>query len=138
VPATSNIVTGVAAGTAVLTYTVNTGCFITTVFTVNPNPDAIAGPLTLCTGSAITLTDAMEGGTWINSNIGRAIVGSATGVIVGTTAGTFTVTYAMPTGCRASIALTVNQSPAISGTAALNVGATATLSSSVTWWFVDV
>ncbi len=127
----SGLVTGVAAGTATITYTVNTGCIMTAVYTVNPLPAAITGATAFCLGSEITLSNSTDGGTWISGNFGRASIGAATGIVTGITAGTLAVTYSLPTGCKTSTIVTVNASSPITGTASINEGAATTLSNAV-------
>src|SRR5207244_8896940 len=74
VGAGTGVVTGVIAGTLNITFTLPTGCFVTTPFTVNPTPAAITGVPNVCVGSTRTLTDATSGGTWSSSNPGFATV----------------------------------------------------------------
>src|SRR6185369_7574592 len=51
----TGLVTGVSAGTSVITYTNNSGCSVTATVTVNPNP-TITGTLTVCIGQTTQLT----------------------------------------------------------------------------------
>ncbi|MES2703221.1 MAG: T9SS type A sorting domain-containing protein [Bacteroidota bacterium] len=108
---TSGIATGMAAGTVTISYIVTaTGCFTTTVVTVNALPAAISGSSAVCVGSAITLSNATTGGTWSGSNANVTV--GAGGDITGVTAGTVTITYMLSTGCMATTVLTVNPLPA--------------------------
>lgn len=133
----SGIVTGVAAGTAIITYALPTGCQTTAIITVNPLPAAIAGTTTICAGAITTLTNTTTGGSWTSGAPAIATIGSSSGLATGIAAGTASITYALPTGCIATTVLTVNVAPsAIGGTTALCLGATTTLSNSVsggTW-----
>ncbi len=133
----TGIVTGVAAGTSTITYTLPTGCMITAVVTINPNPAAITGTPTLCTGSTTTFASATGGGTWSSSNTGIATIGAATGIATGVSGGTWVCTYTMATGCISTVSSTVNPTPsANSGTPSVCVGLTTTLtngSGSSTW-----
>jgi len=105
--------TGVAAGTSVITFTLSsTGCYTTSVLTVQPNPAAISGALHACPGTTTTLTDATSGGTWISTNTSVATVGSISGIASGIVAGTSMITYTAPTGCSTETTLTVNPLPA--------------------------
>ncbi|MCW3120631.1 MAG: surface protein [Flavipsychrobacter sp.] len=123
----SGIVTGVAAGTATITYTLSTGCNVTTVVTVNPSPAAISGTKLVCVGLTTTLSDA-GGGTWSSSTTTIATIGSSTGIATGVAAGTSTITYKIGTGCAVTIILTVSALPsAISGTTTVCTGAATTL-----------
>ena len=65
------LVTGVAAGDAYITYTVNTGCYIATLLTVNPAPaiTPIQGPTSISHTASATISDATPGGVWSSSNI---------------------------------------------------------------------
>src|SRR5205814_10056267 len=64
-------------------YTLPTGCFTTTVITVNPLPATISGSLNVCVGATVTLTDGSSGGAWSSSNTGQAAIGSASGSMTG-------------------------------------------------------
>ena len=111
----TGIVTGVAAGTAIITYTATSGCTVTYGVTVNPMPSAIGGTTHVCAGSTTTLTDVITGGTWTSGTITIATVGSASGILSGVLAGNDTITYTLPTGCSITVPITVNPLP-VSGT----------------------
>jgi hypothetical protein len=125
----SGVVTGVVAGTAGITYTLPTGCIMTTVITVNALPDAITGTFTVCEGLTTTLADGTPGGTWTSGATSIATV-DASGVVTGHVAGNATITYTLTaTGCIRSAVVTVNPLPAtIGGTLAVCEGLTTTLS----------
>jgi uncharacterized protein YjdB len=130
---TDGTVTGVAGGTARISYIVTNGCgtaSTSTIVTVNAfTAGTISGPSSLTTGTTISLTDAVTGGTWSASN-GNATVGS-TGIVTGVSAGTATVVFTSNAGCTASADVTVNALPtvaAISGASSVCVGSTITLS----------
>ena len=134
--ATAGLTTGVITGqvvavtsTATITYTLGTGCIMTTVVTVNPLPAAISGANAVCLGSTISLSDATGGGTWSSANGGIASVGLTTGIVTGNTVGVTTISYTLPTGCYSTIPMTVNPLPAgITGPTAVCPFATITLS----------
>jgi len=117
--------TGIASGSSVITgpvtiaYTLPSGCAITTPFTVNPLPSAIAGPNHVCNGSAITLTDASAGGTWAAAVTGGTpifTVGASSGVVTSLrVGGPLSVVYTLPTGCSISMPVTVNAIPNVPG-----------------------
>ncbi len=107
----SGVVTGIATGTSVITYTLPTGCTITGVVTVNPNPTAVNGALVLCAGASAVLADGTLGGTWSSSNLSVATVDAITGIYTGVSGGTSTLTYTLPTGCIATAVVTVNPVP---------------------------
>jgi uncharacterized protein YjdB len=124
----TGVVTGVSNGTAAITYTLPSGCSATAVVTVNPLPSAISGLSNVCAGSSVTLSDA-GAGTWSSSDLSVAAIGTGTGVVTGNTAGTATISYALPTGCIATAGITVSPLPApISGSTNFCVGTTTTLS----------
>lgn len=127
---TTGILSGIAAGATTLTYTLSTGCYTTSVATVNALPAAITGTGVVCVGSTTTLNSTTSGGTWSSNNTSLATVGT-TGTITGVGAGNPVVSYTLGTGCSVNKTVTVNPLPsAISGTAAVCVSATTTLTSS--------
>ncbi len=105
---TTGVVTGIAAGVADITYTVSNSCGSSNVIktiTVNPLPGIapVTGPGTVCTGSSITLSDAIPGGTWATSNNSIATV--AGGVVTGTATGTVDINYTTSNGCGNAVAV---------------------------------
>lgn len=123
--AVSGIVTGVSAGTSVITCTGTNSCFRTAVVTVNPNPGAITGTAVVCAGSTTNLSATPAGGAWSSSN--GAIATVAGGVVTGVAAGTATITYSIG-GCISTRVVTVNPLPTvITGPASVCEGLTATL-----------
>jgi gliding motility-associated-like protein len=132
----SGLVTGIAAGTATITYTVTAnGCSSasTSLVTVNalPTVGAITGTTNGCVGSSITLSNTTPGGVWTTSNSTVASI-SATGVVTGIAAGTTTITYTVTAnGCTntATSTLTISSTSGapITGATSLCVGATTTL-----------
>jgi uncharacterized protein YjdB len=137
-PATG-VVTGVAAGTTIVTYSVSSVCgtsYVTATNTVNalPTVAAIAGTATGCIGTTSTLTDATTGGTWTSSNTAVASVDPATGVVTSVAAGTTTIDYTVTnaSGCSATanMSYVVNPLPAIAfitGTMSQCIGGTSLL-----------
>jgi uncharacterized protein YjdB len=131
VGATSGVVTGVTAGIAPVTYTISAGCKATATVTINTNPAVITGTTSVCAGGTTTLSDATSGGAWTSSSAATATV-SAAGVVTGVTTGSVTITYSMPTGCKAIANVTVGAAAPITGSATVCVGATTTLGDPVT------
>ena len=133
VGSSTGIVTGISAGTCIITYAVGTG-YVTITFTVNPAAP-ISGSTTVAAGYSVALSDAVSGGTWLSSNTAVATVGSSTGIVTGVTPGTATIYYITSAPCYSYIIVTVTASTAIhsiSGTANACVGSTRTLADSTT------
>ena len=132
VVAGTGVVSGVSAGTAVITYSVSTGCYVTQTVTIDASPSAISGASAVCAGSTITITSSPSGGTWTSSNTGVASVGSASGVVVGIAGGSSAIiTYLLGSGCFATHTVSVTAAPGgISGTMVVCTGSSTTLSCS--------
>ncbi|MES2702142.1 MAG: FG-GAP-like repeat-containing protein [Bacteroidota bacterium] len=129
----SGVVTGVSAGTAEITYTLPGSCSTTAIVSVTALPVSIAGPGSVCAGSAITLTNSTTGGSWNSSAPSVATVGSSTGAVTGVAAGTSVISYVLGSGCYATRVVTVKSNPAaIAGTLSVCTGATTALSSATT------
>ena len=81
-------------GVSTITYTLSTGCYRTRAITVNPLPNPITGPSTVCQGNNITMSDLTGGGSWSVTPVTVATIGATSGIISGTpTAVTATATY---------------------------------------------
>ncbi len=129
----TGVVTGIALGTTTITYTLPTGCIITTTITVSPSPVIISGSTNICIGTTTTLSDAITGGTWSSGATGIATVGLISGIVTGVSAGTAIITYSLGSGCTITTTVTVGPSPLpITGTLIICVGATTTLSDATT------
>ncbi len=124
---TDGTVTGIAPGTAVITYTLPTGCVTTRIVTINAVPATINGTLAVCAGSATTLTNAVTGGTWSSSNASIATTGLTSGIVTGVSGGTATITYTAGAGCFAIATLTVNPILPITGALSTCTGSSTTL-----------
>ncbi len=132
----TGLVTGVASGMAMITYSAfGAGCIATVVTTVSPLT-AIYGTLSVCPGATSVLHNTTTGGTW-SSTSASVSVGAATGVVTAITSGTATITYTLPTGCSATTIFTVNDLPAtLTGNTPLCTGTSITLGETVsggTW-----
>jgi uncharacterized protein YjdB len=131
------VVSGITAGTSVVTYTIPNTCFATRLVTINPLPAPISGGLAVCQGQSNTLSSASAGGTWVSSNTVVAVIGSSSGVATGWAAGTSTITYTLPTGCAITAVFTTNTLPgSITGLSTVCTGNTTILTSSTpggTW-----
>ncbi len=125
---------GLSPGVATITYTLPTGCYITTGVVVNAIPTAstITGSRILCVGQTSTLVSPapFTGGSWTSFDPSIASIVLSTGLMTGVSPGTTTITYTMPTGCDTFFTVTVNANPtAITGVLAVCVGNSTTLSS---------
>ncbi len=138
----SGVVTGIAAGTAVISYSLYDS-YVTAIVTVNTMPvlGTISGSSSVCVGNSNSLTNATTGGTWSSSNETVATVGAA-GSVTGVGEGTATITYSVTNACGTSVATkvqTVLPLPVvavISGASTICRTTTTTLTSSVsggTW-----
>jgi gliding motility-associated-like protein len=136
VGAGSGIVTGIASGTAIITYTNPGGCTSTITATVLPTVLAISGPSSVCQGNTITLSDATGGGTWTSANTAIATIGLTTGVVSGLAPGASVIKYTSPGGCTVTTTITVSPVAPITGTPGVCPGGTTALHNSVgggTW-----
>ena len=125
----SGIVTGIANGTATITYSTGCGTDATKVITVANS--AITGTLALCAGSSTTLSNAAIGGFWTSSNTSIATIGTGTGLVSAVSAGTSIISYNNGS-CTATVVFAVSDVPAaISGTPSICPGSSTSLSNTV-------
>lgn len=127
--AAGGIITGVAAGTEIISYSVTNSCgtyVATTTITVNalPTVGSISGTSPFCVSSSpITFSCSPSGGAWSSSHPPVADVDAA-GDVTGYAAGTTTISYSVTDafGCTASAVfpLTIDDvvSPAITASVA--------------------
>lgn len=120
-------------------YSVTDNGFTTAIDTVIinvfplPSPGVITGPTSVCVGSSITLSDNVTGGTWMPNNF-NASIGSASGIVLGMSAGTTIMTYTIGNQCQtvtATYTTTINPLPAsglVFGQSNVCVGTSITLS----------
>lgn len=113
----SGVVTGVSAGTAIVTYKLSTGCYSTYQITVNPLPLPIYGNNSICVGFTTALHDTTSTGSaavgsWSSVNPGVGTI-SSTGVFTGLTAGVAVIHFTFSTGCFASYTVTVHPIPTV-------------------------
>ena len=128
VTTTTGVISGISSGTTTVTYTLATGCFRTGTVTVNVTPAPIAGPGSACVSNPVTLTSATAGGSWSTSTSAVATIGGTTGILNPVAPGNVTVSYTLPSSCRAFLPITVFGLPAtITGTAVVCVSGTTVL-----------
>ena len=136
----TGVVTGLNAGIVNIFYHSGTLCGDAHYsITVNGAPAPIYGASFLCSGTTITLTDAIPNGSWTSSSPGIASVNIATGVVYGLSAGVASLTYANGCMLPATKTLTVNPVPVaglIAGGSSVCTGYTIALTDSIiggTW-----
>jgi len=131
---TSGVVHAVSAGTAILTYS---NGIVTNTFTINvvsSLPLISYSAWEVCSGSSISLSNAVSDGTWTSANTNLATI-SATGVVTGVSGtGTATIHYQLGGSCLTSLSVTVyNTLSAITGPTTVCVPQTITLSNGGAW-----
>ncbi len=120
----AGVVSGVAAGSATLTFTDTvTGCSNTMTVTVTAGP-SLGGATSTCVGQTANVTPN-TGGTWTSSNNAIATVTNG-GVVSGVSAGTVTLTFTnTSTGCISTASFTVTAPPTLGGASVVCPGQTA-------------
>ncbi|NDC41709.1 MAG: T9SS C-terminal target domain-containing protein [Chitinophagia bacterium] len=150
VNAATGVVTGVAAGTATITYGVTSVCgsgTATATIVVNPLPNSgvVSGRTTMCVGDTTSLSASVTGGVWTSSISSVALV-SATGLVTAIGTGSVNIIYSVTNVCgTASSAQTITVNSAgtagtIGGPSSLCRGSVVVLSSTVsggTWRSAD-
>jgi len=142
----SGVVTGIAAGTATISYTVGLASSTITI-TVNPLPTFLARTQ-YCVFDRFVMIDTLDSGSvWTSSNTAVIVFDSAItfpGISIGfftaDTIGTTIISFTNAAGCTASITATVSPTrPSITGPDSLCLGTTITLSDSVggKWYTQD-
>ena len=147
VNAATGVITGIAGGSAVITYTVapvGVGCTLSTTTTITvlttlPTVSTILGTRVVCLGLYTTLTNATPGGTWSSSNPAIASV-SSTGVVTGNAVGTCNINYTTApnsAGCTrtATVSYAVRALPTaapVTGNSGVCVGGTTQLANATT------
>lgn len=135
------IVTGVAAGTATISYVTAGGCIAAEVVTVMPLPNAglLSGPSAVCETATITLASTSSGGIWASGDLAIASAGAG-GTVAGVAPGVAPISYTVSNSCGTATTttnVTVTAMPAaITGTASFCQGASTILANSVaggTW-----
>ena len=104
----TGIVTGILAGTAIISYTVSNSCGIAdTTFSITvkpaPNVGTIYGADSICISDTTTYSNAITGGTWSSSNVTIATI-STVGLVTGIATGTATISYSVTNPCGTATA----------------------------------
>lgn len=126
----SGVVTGIAPGTATVSYTTLCGAVKVATITVNQSPASITGPAQLCIYPATgTFSNTTSGGVWSNTPTTYGTINASTGIFSSAYAvGITTVSYTQG-GCTVTQSLVIdNSSPApIAGTLTSCVGGSQSL-----------
>jgi trimeric autotransporter adhesin len=102
----AGIISGVAPGSAVISYTAPSGVG-TRFVTVSATP-SISGTYSVCVGATTALSASIPGGVWASISTATATV-DASGVVTGVAADTVSIGYIMmSTGCYAVQVVTVD------------------------------
>jgi len=116
-----------STNTTVFLYDENGACASEQSFTIVVNPlPTISGNAPVCVGASVQLTGS---GTpdattpWVSSNVLVATV-SSTGLVLGVSDGTTTITYTNINGCQNTVLVTVNLNPTITNNLDLCVNGT--------------
>ncbi|WP_133162734.1 T9SS type A sorting domain-containing protein [Flavipsychrobacter stenotrophus] len=105
------LVSALSTGIDTITYTLPTGCLITTMLLVNPLPNAITGTDSVCVGANVGLANTTPGGIWSSANLSIATV-STSGLVFGVHSGIDTIVYTISsTGCQVVDLIKVNPLP---------------------------
>ena len=124
----TGITTGVSYGSCIITYTVSSGCLVTTTVHVNPVPGTITGPSTFCSTVPTPLSNIVPGGIWTSNNTAIANVDSVSGIVSGVTAGTTIITYSLGAGCISLHTVSLLPGPPhITGNVSVCIGSSSTL-----------
>ena len=136
----SGHVTGRSQGTVSISYLFVNSCgssvTVDTITVENP-ATAITGMDSVGVGMMTTLTDSATGGFWTSSNSAIAAVDSATGMVMGMSVGTATISYTVTNTCGTNtVVITMNVGTAplagtISGGDTVCMGSTLALMPSV-------
>ena len=101
---TGGSVTGIGAGTSLITYTLTNSCgttSTTTTYHVHQPAAAIAGADSVCVSLSTLLGDATAGGSWTSGSTAIASI-SNSGVVIGVSPGIAVITYAVSNYCGAT------------------------------------
>ena len=147
VNSTTGIVSGIAAGTVIISYNVtlsaacnNSVVSATRSITIVNPPVAgtLSGTQGICKGSTTTFLSTVAGGTWSSSNTSIATVNTS-GLITGINSGTATIMYTVTSsgGCASvstsrSVTVSIPNAGTLAGTQAICKGSTSTFTSTVT------
>ncbi|MGO4822540.1 MULTISPECIES: Ig-like domain-containing protein [unclassified Flavobacterium] len=124
----TGLISPIALGTTVITYTNSNGCSKTETFTVNALP-SILGNTSACINTTSQLTGngiPASSLPWTSSNITIATV-SNTGLVTAKAVGTVTITYKNSSNCSVTSTFNVNALPTITGNISVCTNSTSQL-----------
>jgi uncharacterized protein YjdB len=110
VSAGPGLVTGIAPGTAVISFATPAGCIAKDTITVIGLPPAITGKTQVCVGSTTVLNNSLAGGVWSSNDPDIATV-NPVGVVTGVSPDTTFIVYTIRPACSAKAAIRVNPLP---------------------------
>jgi gliding motility-associated-like protein len=131
VNSSTGVVTGIAAGTCDIIYTITGGCgvagtiSVTKSVTITPNMSVgtVSGLSPLCIGSTATYivsSVVLSGGigAWTSSSPARATIDPVTGAVTGVSAGSSNIIYTISGGCGVTVssapqAVTINPNASV-------------------------
>lgn len=99
-------VAGIAAGSAIITYTTPCG-IVTTTVNIGELPP-ITGVSSIFPGKSTTLKPPVNGGWWTSSNTAVATI-TQTGLLTGVASGTAIITYELHIGCSSFLPVTIEK-----------------------------
>ncbi len=127
VGSSSGIVTGIAPGYPVITYSLGGGCTASVVITVNALPAGITGSRNICIGATSLYNSSSPGGTWSSQDTTIVKVNSG-GLASAIGWGSTAIHYTLSTGCSVSDTINVIVIPPFTGPATMCAwGDTATI-----------
>lgn len=125
----TGLVTGVAPGTATITYNAGASGNATTTVTVSTaTPAALTGANIVCVGTHIYMSDATAGGVWSSSATTIATAGTS-GTITGVAVGTATISYTVTNSCGTASATKTVTVKAAGGSCVSGIEPTTTITS---------
>ncbi len=130
VGSSTGIVNGLTGGVVNISYTNPSGCSVFIPVSVNPI-SPVTGATEVCLGNSITLSNSIPFGTWSSGNPSVATMDAGLGIVTGIASGTAAITYSTPSGCIATMTVTVDIPMAIGGTTSVCLGNTSLLSNPV-------
>lgn len=106
----TGIVEGLVNGISYIGYLLPSGCASTFLLNVIPALPPIAGPLSVCSGATVVLSNGVTGGRWVTTNMYVAELDSVTGSMTGRFPDTASITYKQ-FGCVTTSQVTVMPLP---------------------------